>query len=133
MIRENSVQSFGWLSIYDLHNCEFPFTDKSYLQNFLKILVQDIMDMKIIGTPQFEYFEDNEYNRQRGLIGFSITTIISLSSITIHICDIQKTVYIDIFSCCKLNKEIKRQINELIKLVFKPNVIKKKIINRGIY
>lgn len=124
--------SFGWLSIFDLNDCEFPFTDKSYLQNFLKILIEDIMEMKMIGTPQFEYFEDNEYNRERGLIGFSITTIISLSSITIHICDIQKTAYIDIFSCCKLNNEMKKQITDLIKLVFKPNGIKRKIIKRGI-
>lgn len=126
------MRSFGWLSIYDLNSCEFPFTDKSYLQNFLKILVEDIMDMKMIGTPQFEYFEDNEYNRERGLVGFSITTIISLSSITIHICDIQKTAYIDIFSCCNLNNKMKKEINELIKLVFKPNGIKKKIIKRGV-
>ena len=46
--------SFGWLSIFDLNDCEFPFTDKSYLQNFLKILIEDIMEMFakfLIQTP----------------------------------------------------------------------------------
>lgn len=124
--------SFGWLSIYDLNGCNGLINNKEILLSFLKILVNDIMKMEIVGLPQFEYFPDNSFNRENDLIGYSITCIISLSSITIHICELSKTAYIDIFSCCKLTDDIENDINNLIKSVFNPVEVKGKIIKRGI-
>jgi hypothetical protein len=37
-----------------------------------------------------EYFEDNEYNRERDIVGYSVVQIISLSNITNHINEISK-------------------------------------------
>lgn len=124
--------SFGWLSVYDLKNCKGDINNRLLLSNFLEVLVENVMGMNIIGIPQFQYFEDNEFNRERDLIGYSITCIISLSSITIHICELSKTAYIDIFSCCELNDELDNQILNLIKSVFEPDKIRGKIIKRGI-
>lgn len=124
--------SFGWLSVYDLKNCKGDINNRLLLSNFLEVLVENIMGMNIIGIPQYEYFEDNEFNRERDLIGYSITCIISLSSITIHICELSKTAYIDIFSCCELDENIENQIFNLIKSVFEPDEIRGKIIRRGI-
>lgn len=124
--------SFGWLSVYDLKNCKGDINNRLLLSNFLEVLVENIMGMNIIGIPQYEYFEDNEFNRERDLIGYSITCIISLSSITIHICELSKTAYIDIFSCCELNDELDNQIFNLIKSIFEPDEIRGKIIRRGV-
>ena len=125
--------NFGTLLIFDLKDIEsINSKDKDKLNELLHIMVYDIMKMKIIGSPIFEYFEDNEYNHNKGLTGFSATCIISLSSITLHICDIQKTAYIDIFTCCELNDEMTFNINNTLKEFFEPSQIKRKIINRGI-
>lgn len=123
--------NFGTLLIYDLKDIKGNTTDKSYLKDFIEKLV-DIMDMTIIGTPQFEYFPYNAYNVERGLVGYSITAIISLSSITIHICDIQKTAYIDCFTCCRVDNDIKNKINHLINEFFNPDEIYTKEIKRGL-
>jgi S-adenosylmethionine/arginine decarboxylase-like enzyme len=125
--------NFGTLLIYDLKDIEsIKSTDKKKLNGLLHIIVETIMNMNIIGEPVFEYFEDNYYNRSRGLIGYSITCIISLSSITFHICDIQKTAYIDIFTCCKINDDITFNISNILKEFFEPSQIRTKIIHRGV-
>ena len=55
--------------------------------------------MKKKGDTVFEYFPDNDYNRIRDIVGFSVVQVISLSSITLHFNDISKTAYIDVFTC----------------------------------
>ncbi len=124
--------AFGSLLIFDLDNCNGNINDKDLLQSFINELVIDIMQMKIIGETQFAYFEPNEFNIKNDLVGFSITTIISLSSITIHICDLSKKAYIDIFTCCSVNDEMVMKIKDLIIKVFNPMDINKKIIERPV-
>ena len=126
----DNKKNFGSLLIYDCKNCKGEINDKKILSSFLDNLVEDIMDMKIINKT-FEWFDDNLYNRQRNLVGYSITAIISLSSITIHICSQLKTAYIDIFTCCNIDENDKNKILDLIKNFFKPDLIKGKLINRG--
>jgi len=123
---------FGSLLIYDLECCNGNIDDKDLLQSFINELVIDIMKMKIIGDTQFAYFEPNDFNIKNDLVGFSITTIISLSSITIHICEISKRAYIDIFTCCSIDNDIEMKIKELIIKVFNPMDINKRIIERPI-
>jgi S-adenosylmethionine/arginine decarboxylase-like enzyme len=125
--------NFGSLLIYDLKDIEsIKSKNKDELYQLLHIIVEEIMDMNIIGEPTFEYFQDNEYNHSRGLTGFSATCIISLSSITLHICDIQKTAYIDIFTCCKIDEDITFNISKTLKRFFEPSQIRTKIIHRGV-
>lgn len=126
----DNKKNFGSLLIYDCKNCKGEINDKKILSSFLDNLVEGIMNMKIINKT-FEWFDDNSYNRQRNLVGYSITAIISLSSITIHICSQLKTAYIDIFTCCNIDENDKNKILDLIKKVFKPDLIKGKYIERG--
>lgn len=121
---------FGSLLIFDLKNClTNHLSTKEILQYFINNLIK-IMDMKAIGDTIFEYFEPNEFNIENDLVGFSITQIISMSSITMHICEGSKNVYLDIFTCCNINDDILKKINNLIQYIFNPNTINHKIIER---
>jgi len=121
---------FGKLLIYDLRDCcNVNLNDRVVLQYFINDIIK-IMNMKKVGDTIFEYFDETDFNIKNDLVGYSITQIISLSSITIHICEISKSVYIDIFTCCNINDEIKKNIEDLINNVFNPSIIDNKIILR---
>jgi S-adenosylmethionine/arginine decarboxylase-like enzyme len=122
--------AFGSLLIYDLKNClSTNLNDKNILQYFINELIQ-IMNMTAIGPTVFEYFEPNEFNILNDLVGYSITQIISMSSITIHICEGSKNVYIDIFTCCVITDNIINKINNLIIYIFNPDNINHRFIER---
>jgi len=110
---------FGTHLIIDA-KCEGNITDKNHIQNFIDELVED-MGMKKVNNTIFEYFIPNEYNIERDIVGYSVVQIISLSSITIHINEISKTIYCDCFTCSQLDKE--RVIN-IFKKYFEPISIK---------
>jgi S-adenosylmethionine/arginine decarboxylase-like enzyme len=121
---------FGSLLIFDCKECKSIFlNDKKILQYYIDKLI-DIMNMKKIGPTIFEYFEPNEFNIEKDLVGYSITQIISMSSITTHICEGSKSVYIDIFTCCTINDNMIFEITGLINYIFNPNNINHKIISR---
>lgn len=125
-------KSFGTLLIYDLKNCESPdLNNKEVLQKFIDVLVEYVMEMKKVGDTKFEYFDRTPFNVANDLVGYSITQIISLSSITIHICEISKNLYLDCFTCCKINDKIKEDILQLIKMTFKPTSLEIKFIDRN--
>jgi S-adenosylmethionine/arginine decarboxylase-like enzyme len=117
---------FGIHLIIDADDCEGNITDKKEIQNFINDLCQ-IGGMEKKGDTIFEYFEDNEYNRERDIVGYSVVQIISLSNITIHINEISKTMYFDFFTCgvfCDF------KVNLLFSDYFKPKKMKKQIIYR---
>jgi len=122
---------FGSLLIYDLKDCKNSnnMRDIDVLQYFIDNIII-IMKMKKVGKTTFEYFEPNEFNIHNDLVGFSITQIISMSSITIHICENSKSVYIDIFTCCNINEDILEKIKSFITYIFCPNNINHKLIER---
>lgn len=121
---------FGSVLIFDLKDCLTHYlNDKLILQHLIDNIIS-IMNMKAVGNTVFEYFEANEFNISNDLVGYSITQIISMSSITIHICEISKNVYIDIFTCCKLNEDIINKLQTYIELIFNPTSLKHQIINR---
>ena len=93
---------FGVELLLDANDCQGNITSKEIIQEFIDILVKEL-DMKKKGETHFEYFEDNEYNRERDIVGYSVVQIISLSNITIHINEISKTVYLNLFTCGKLD------------------------------
>lgn len=122
---------FGSLLIWDLKDClTNHLNDKTILQYFINNII-NIMNMKAVGNSIFEYFEPNEFNIENDLVGYSITQIISMSSITIHICEGSRNVYIDVFTCCNINDDILKKINNLIEYIFNPNTINHKIIERN--
>ena len=83
--------------------------------------------MKKKGDTIFEYFENNDYNRTRDIVGYSVVQIISLSNITLHINEISKTFYVNIFTCGELD-DLKAIL--LFSEYFKPMKMKKQIIIR---
>lgn len=122
---------FGSLLIFDLKNCKTNnLNNKNILQSFIDTVIIDIMKMKKIGDTIFEYFEPNEFNIKNNLVGYSISQIISMSSITMHIIEGDNNVYIDIFTCCNINDEIINNITNLITKNFKPEKINYQLINR---
>jgi S-adenosylmethionine/arginine decarboxylase-like enzyme len=83
--------------------------------------------MKRKGDLIVEIFEDNEFNRIRDIVGYSIVQIISLSNITIHINFISRTVYFDFFTCGEL---LDSKVIKIFQSYFKPEITKKIIIYR---
>lgn len=121
---------FGKHLIIDGYGCEGDITNKDYLQKFIDKLVLDILNMKKMGETLFIYFEDNEYNRERDIVGFSIVQIISLSNITLHINELSKTFYLDIFTCGDINE---KDIIDFIAIYLSPKGFNKQLLSRDAY
>lgn len=125
------VRAFGTLLIFDLKGCNAKdLANRPKLQTFIDILVEEIMNMKKVGSTVFEYFPSSDFNVQNNLVGYSITQIISMSSISIHICEISSDVYIDIFTCCCITDKIMKDIEDLVNFTFKPTKTERKTIER---
>lgn len=123
------MTNFGTLMIFDCIDVNEHLNNRYSLDVFIDEIV-NYMKMKKIGRPAVEWFEDNDFNRERDLIGYSYCQIISLSSITIHCCSLSRRMYIDIFTCCKVNDVLIANIQDIIKLLFKPRIINSSQINR---
>ena len=121
-----SNKPFGKHFIIDAGGCEGELRDRSHIQEFINTLVAKL-GMKKKGETIFEYFEDNYYNRDRDIVGWSVVQIISLSSIVIHINEISKTIYLDVFTCGDLDDLI---VNLHFSDYFKASKIKKQVIIR---
>lgn len=117
---------FGVELLLDANDCQGNITSKEIIQEFINILVKEL-DMKKKGETIFEYFENNEYNRERDIVGYSVVQIISLSNITLHINEISKTVYLNLFTCGKLDDT---KVIFLFNNYFKPMQIKQILYTR---
>ena len=117
---------FGTHLILDADDCQGKLNDRKHIQSFIDTLVKE-MGMKKVGETIFEYFEDNDYNRERDIVGYSVVQIISLSNITIHINEISKTVYLDIFTCGDFDDT---KIGLIFSDYFQAQKIKKRILTR---
>ena len=121
-----SKKAFGRELIIDMKDCLGNITSKEHIQDFINSLISKI-GMQKKGETIFEYFEDNDYNRERDIVGYSIVQIISLSNITIHINEISKSVYFNLFTCGDLD-ELKVVL--IVSDFFLPLKMNKKIIIR---
>ena len=117
---------FGVELLLDANDCQGNITSKEIIQEFIDILVKEL-DMKKKGETHFEYFENNPYNQERDIVGYSVVQIISLSNITIHINEISKTVYLNLFTCGKLDDT---KVLFLLNNYFKPMQIKQMLCIR---
>lgn len=124
------MKQFGTLLIFDCKNCRGEINDKQTIQTLIDNMVET-MEMKKVGETIFEWFDMNEFNIENDLVGYSVCQIISMSSITIHICSLSKRVYLDCFTCCQINEELINRLSNLITWSFTPETIEKKIINRN--
>ena len=117
---------FGKHFIIDADDCLGELKERKHIQEFIDVLVSKL-DMKKKGETVFEYFEDNDYNRERDIVGWSVVQIISLSSIVIHINEISRTMYLDVFTCGDLDELM---VTLLLSEYFRPKKIKKQMITR---
>ena len=116
---------FGVHLMIDANNCVGKISSREHIQKFIDVLV-DTLGMKKKGETVFEWFDYNEYNIERDIVGWSVQ-VISLSSITIHINEISKTIYFDLFTCGELD-ELKVSI--LFSDYFQPKTMKKRSLVR---
>ena len=112
---------FGVVLMIDADECIGNMSSKKHIQSFIDKLVE-LMGMHKKGETIFEWFEYNDYNIERDIVGFSVVQIISLSSITMHINEISKTIYLDIFTCGNLDDI---EVALLFSNFFKPTKMKK--------
>ena len=117
---------FGKHFIIDADDCLGELKERKHIQEFIDVLVSKL-DMKKKGETVFEYFEDNDYNRERDIVGWSVVQIISLSSIVSHINEISRTLYLDVFTCGDLDELM---VTLLLSEYFRPKKIKKQMITR---
>ena len=93
---------FGKHLIIDACYCRGNIENIENINDFINDLC-DIGKMEKKGDLIVEVFEDNEFNRDNDLVGYSIVQIISLSNITLHINFISKTIYLDFFTCGQMD------------------------------
>ena len=117
---------FGHHLIIDANECSGEIRSIEKITDFIDDLCE-IGQMQKKGDLIIEEFEENQFNINNDLVGYSIVQIISLSNITIHINFISRTIYFDFFTCGKIKEGL---IVALFKNYFNPKTIKKIIINR---
>jgi S-adenosylmethionine/arginine decarboxylase-like enzyme len=117
---------FGQELLLDAYNCQGNINNKNYIQLFIDELVLK-SGMQKKGQTIFEYFEDNEYNRERDIVGYSVIQIISLSNVTLHINEISKSIYLNFFTCGELNDEL---VVKIFKDYFDPEHFRISIVER---
>lgn len=117
---------FGYLLTLDSVVDSDKLGDKEYIQKFINELVEKL-EMKKMCDTVFIYFEDNDYNRDRDIVGYTVFQCISLSNITMHINEISKTIYLDVFSCGFVDEIM---VFLLFTDYFKCKKLKKRMIER---
>jgi S-adenosylmethionine/arginine decarboxylase-like enzyme len=114
--------------IIDACECQGILNNKEMIEKFIDELCE-FCNMKKVGDMVAEYFPYTEYNIERDLCGYTIVQVISVSSITIHIAEISKTVYFNFHTCNYLDEN---KVEELFKSYFQPTSLRRRSINRDI-
>ena len=114
---------WGYHSVFDCWDCDrTAIQDKNTVRNFITTLVKDI-DMVPIGNPQISQTAIGQDDKE----GFTAIQIIETSSITAHFINSTGSLYLDVFSCKKFDREI---VQMLIKKFFNPKSIRKESLIR---
>jgi S-adenosylmethionine/arginine decarboxylase-like enzyme len=117
---------FGQELLLDAYNCGGNINNKNYIQLFIdELVLKSNMNKK--GETIFEYFENNEFNRERDIVGYSVIQIISLSNITLHINEISKSIYLNFFTCGNLDPLL---VVDIFKKYYKPQHFRISIVER---
>ena len=114
---------WGYHSVFACWDCDrTAIQDKNTVRNFITTLVKDI-DMVPIGNPQISQTAIGQDDKE----GFTAIQIIETSSITAHFINSTGSLYLDVFSCKKFDREI---VQMLIKQFFNPKSIRKESLIR---
>lgn len=118
--------TWGKHLIIDANQCSGSITSIDNIKNFINDLCR-LGKMEKKGGLIVENFPDIPSNRERDLVGYSVVQIVSLSNVTLHINFISKTIYMDWFTCGKLEED---KVINLFRYYFRPETIKTILLNR---
>ena len=114
---------WGYHTVFDCWDCDrTAIQDKNTVFKFITTLVKDI-DMVPIGSPQISQTAIGQDDKE----GFTAIQIIETSSITAHFINSTGSLYLDVFSCKKFDREI---VQMLIKQFFNPKSNRKESLIR---
>lgn len=98
---------------------------EAYLKDFIKSLLEKV-DMVAWGEPLLMSLSCDDGFPEH-LSGYSVVQLIHTSSLTVHINDLTKTMYLDLFSCKSFKNE---DVIEVIEHYFKPQNIRVNFLTR---
>lgn len=120
---EKEYKYWGYHLLLDTYGCNESINSVDTVKEFLKDLVKEIK-MKPIGEPMVIYVDDEE---GKGVSGIQLITT---STITFHGDDLDKCVYLDVFSCKPYKKQ---KAIDLFAKYFSPQAMKYRWVHRDAY
>jgi S-adenosylmethionine/arginine decarboxylase-like enzyme len=84
-------------------------------------------EMKKWGKIHALCLEDDEYNREHDIVGYSVCQFIQTSSIVGHFCETTNTMYLDFFSCKHFKED---DVIQLVIKYFRPMKVKHQTVMR---
>lgn len=103
------MRTFGWELILDGDKCDLKSIQS--LEN-IKAFIDEVIlvtKMQKMGELHAHYLEDTPYNREKGIIGWSVCQFIVTSSIVLHCCENLDrgygTLYLNFFSCKEYERD----------------------------
>ena len=105
---------------------EHLLNDIDYLKQFVKAMLV-ATDMKPWGEPTIARLTEDDGEFPDCLSGYTVVQLLHTSNMTLHICDLAKTLYFDLFSCKKFSQE---GATEVINKFFSPKAIRTSYLTR---
>jgi len=113
---------WGIHTILDITECTDRIAERDTIEQYVKTLCDDILDMKRFGEPTIERFGDGDK------YGYTLVQLIYTSSITAHFAEDTGSMYIDIFSCKPYNPDA---VSDYTIQTFGGKIVAKEVIYRG--
>jgi len=119
---------YGVELILDLHDCNPETFTRESIDNFF-IYLCDLIDMERCDRHFWDYEgQEEEYEKAPDhLKGGSAIQFISTSNITIHLLDVLKKVFINVFSCKDFDVNV---VKEFSVLWFKGKIVNCQVVKR---
>jgi S-adenosylmethionine/arginine decarboxylase-like enzyme len=120
-------KNWGQEILVDCSDCN-PESIRS-LENINKFIDELIekTEMKKWGNLHALRLEDDEYNREHDIVGYSVCQFIQTSSIVGHFCETTNTMYLDFFSCKHFKED---DVIQLVIKYFRPMKVKHQTVMR---
>jgi len=112
---------WGQLTAVDLFNCNSDLKSAEKLKGFSLKLCEEI-EMKPFGEPRVERFGEGDME------GLSLIQFIETSTIVVHLDEVGKRVFIDIFSCKEFDSRV---AEEFCRNFWGAEIVKIKTVFRG--
>ena len=106
-----SEKPYGYELILDLHGCDVSTFNRKSLKGYFKKLCEAIdMQREDLHFWDYDGVPEEELPTEAHLLGTSAVQFIKTSNIVIHTLDKLETVYLNIFSCKKYDKQTAEKI-----------------------